>query len=83
MQGFLVTFDGDYKAQKEEWVTGYTGTSGAEVAAVVATVPVRRRPPPSEGRGGPQGKCARQRHHAARLAHRIPHARVHAGLRLP
>jgi hypothetical protein len=37
----LITFNETYKDTKEAWVTGYTGSSGWDVAAVVLTVPVR------------------------------------------
>lgn len=40
LEDILVTFNDSYKHTKERFVTGYTGTSGAEVAMVVAILPV-------------------------------------------
>ncbi len=40
MEDFIITFNETYKERKEKWVTGYTGTGGWEVVAVIAAVPV-------------------------------------------
>jgi hypothetical protein len=80
MAGFLVTFDGDYKAQKEAWVTGFTGAAGYEVALVVATVPVSGRPRTG---GGAVGKCTRAWHVPRAAADPPTLSRFFAGVCIP